>query len=76
MKLVTKNMKRTLLILIAMLTLGMTEAKAAENDVLVSTDNTTMLLFAKKGEPLKFVYYGARINEQQASDIWLAGDAS
>ena len=55
MKLVTKNMKRTLLILIAMLTLGMTEAKAAENDVLVSTDNTTMLLFAKKGEPLKFV---------------------
>ena len=76
MKLVTKNMKRTLLILIAMLTLGMTGAKAAENDVLVSTDNTTMLLFAKKGEPLKFVYYGARINEQQASDIWLAGDAS
>ena len=59
-----------------MLTLGMTGAKAAENDVLVSTDNTTMLLFAKKGEPLKFVYYGARINEQQASDIWLAGDAS
>ena len=64
MKLVTKNMKRTLLILIAMLTLGMTGVKAAENDVLVSTDNTTMLLLAKKGEPLKFVYYGARINEQ------------
>lgn len=68
-------MKKIIIMLTALLVMGLNSVRAAEQDLLVSTNNTTLQLFAVKGEPLKFAYYGPRLNEQQASDLWVAGDA-
>lgn len=68
-------MKKIIIMLTALLVMGLNSVRAAEQDLLVSTNNTTLQLFAVKGEPLKIAYYGPRLNEQQASDLWVAGDA-
>lgn len=68
-------MKKIIIMLTALLVMGLNSVRAAEQDLLVSTNNTTLQLFAVKGKPLKIAYYGPRLNEQQASDLWVAGDA-
>ena len=50
-------------------------ARADEGDELISTRNTSLLLLARTGEPLKIAYYGARVSQAEGSQVWWAGDA-
>ena len=45
-------MKKIIIMLPALLVMGLNSVRAAEQDLLVSTNNTTLQLFAVKGEPL------------------------
>ena len=54
-------MKQSLLILGAMLTLGFPATINAEI-VNVSTPNTSLILNAEKGGPLKILHYGDRLS--------------
>lgn len=58
-----------------MLVSGAGVSLADTGDELVNTRNTTLLLLARKGEPLKIAYYGQRITELQGSHVWWAGDS-
>ena len=48
-------------------------ARADEGDELISTRNTSLLLLARTGEPLKIAYYGARVSQAEGSQVWWAG---
>ena len=48
-------MKKIFMMLTALLVMGLNSVRAAEQDLLVSTNNTTLQLFAVKGEPLKML---------------------
>lgn len=48
---------------------------SAQNDLLVSTRNTSLLLRAQQGEPLKLAYYGERIGNDEIADVWQTGAA-
>ena len=55
--------------------LGSVLSAWSQQDVLLSTQNTSLLLLAKKGEPLKIAYYGDRLKAEEASEVWRAGIA-
>lgn len=50
-------------------------ARADTGDELISTRNTSLLLLARTGEPLKIAYYGAKVSQAEGSQVWWAGDA-
>ena len=64
-----------LIMFVAMTLFGFIAATAAPQDVLVSTRNTTLLLYAHPGDPLRIAYYGPRITENEGSQLWWIGDA-
>ena len=55
-------MKKLLLFLFAILTLPAIGAAASE--VVISTDNSTMILEASAGKPLRYMYYGGRLTSR------------
>lgn len=57
------------------LMVGLVMPARSQQDVLISTKNTSLLLLAKKGEPLKFAYYGDRIAGDEVGEVWKAGIA-
>lgn len=64
--------KKAASLLMALL-VGCSSIWALPQDVLISTKKTSLLLLAKIGEPLRFAYYGARIEQDDASKIWQLG---
>lgn len=44
-------------------------------DVYVNTAHTTLLLLAKPGETPRLAYYGARISENEGSEVWGIGSS-
>ena len=48
---------------------------AWSQNILISTKNTSLLLSAKKGDPLMFAYYGNRIEDKEVEGIWRSGIA-
>lgn len=66
-------MKKTLIFLMALLA-GICSASAKlQQDVIISTRNTSLLLLARRGEPLKIAYYGQRLADEEASQVWQLG---
>lgn len=65
-------MKKTLFAMLAFVIGGIGSVAMAE-DVLISTNNTSMLLRANEGEPLKIAYYGSRISQDEVAQVWNSG---
>jgi len=63
--------KLFLLLIISLLCFNL--AYSQDNNVLVSTRNTSLLLSAPVGEQLRIVYYGEKISDSQISQIYDAG---
>lgn len=53
--------------------MGSVGSLAFAEDVLISTHNTSMLLRADEGKPLKIAYYGARIDRDEIAQVWQSG---
>lgn len=66
---------KPLSLLLIMLTCFFSGVRADVGDELISTRNTSLLLLARTGEPLKIAYYGARISQIEGSQLWWAGDS-
>lgn len=66
-------MKKAAIFLMALLTGISAYCAKLEQDVLISTRNTSLLLLAKKGEPVRFAYYGERLADEEATQIWQLG---
>jgi alpha-galactosidase len=64
---------------IQLLTLGLLLSVvmfAAEGDLLISTENTSLVLSARVGEELQFIYYGEKISLNEVSQIYDTGVAA
>ena len=66
-------MRKTLLLL-ALLCATVSWAASWERELLISTQNTSLMLTAGEGETLKFAYYGDRIADNERNrvhDAWI-----
>ena len=52
---------------------GGSGSAAYAQDVLISTRNTSLLLRAVEGEPLKIAYYGTHIDNAEVAQVWASG---
>lgn len=67
--------KHFVLLLLGFLSVA-TMLRAQENNLLISTDHSSLILNAEKGKQLRFLYYGERIGQEQISQMLDAGIAT
>ena len=60
---------KSLLTLILLLCVAFSHAASWQREQLISTRNTSLMLTAGEGEPLKFAYYGDRIGSDECNNI-------